>query len=334
MIKAVIPVAGAGTMLRPHTHTQPKPLIPVAGKPILGHIIEGILEAGINDFVFIVGYMGEKIESYVRDNYEGKIGMEFVVQNPRKGLGHAIWMAREAISSSSEILISLGDTIFEADLSRFIKAPCSTIGVQEVEDPRNFGVAVVDADGRVVSAVEKPRIPKSNLGLVGLYKIREVDALIAGLDDLMKNGKPSVSGEYHLTEGLMKMVEGGVEIRVMEVEKWFDCGKKESLIETNRILLNRISDNQPAPEFPGCVILPPVFVAPGCTLENSIIGPNVAIAENAIIRNSIVRESILGAYSYLDSIILECSIIGNDALLRGNSQSVNIGDNTEIDFNS
>lgn len=334
MIKALIPVAGAGTMLRPHTHTQPKPLIPVAGKPILGHIIEGLQEAGIEHFVFVIGYMGEKIENYVRDAYSGKIEMEFVVQSPRKGLGHAIWTAREAIANADEVLIVLGDTIFEADLKAFIQAPQSTVGVQEVQDPRLFGVAVINDEGRVVSVVEKPRIPKSNQALVGLYKIKEVPVLVDALNKLIKGGEPRTQGEYHLAEGLMGMIESGVEIRTITVDKWFDCGKKESLIETNRILLNRLSANLPQYHFPNCVIEPPVYIAEGCQIENSIIGPNVAIAENAIIRNSIIRESILGAYSHLDSIILDCSIIGNDALLRGNSQSVNIGDNTEIDFNS
>lgn len=334
MIKALIPVAGAGTMLRPHTHTQPKPLIPVAGKPILGHIIESLLDAGISDFVFVIGYLGEKIESYVRSAYDGKINMEFVLQSPRKGLGHAIWTAREAVAGCDEILIALGDTIFEADLRSFIDSPTSVLGVAEVQDPRNFGVALLDDDGKkVISAVEKPRIPKSNLGLVGLYKIKEVGTLLEGLDELISN-EARTTGEYHLTEGLVKMVESGCEITTLNVDKWFDCGKKETLIETNRILLKRISNQLPATDFPTCVILPPVYVSEGCVLENSIIGPNVAIAENAIIRNSIVRESILGAYSHLDSIILDCSIIGNDASLRGNSQSVNIGDNTEIDFNS
>jgi glucose-1-phosphate thymidylyltransferase len=333
MIKAVIPVAGVGTTLRPHTHTQPKPLIPVAGKPILGHIIENLLSVGIKDFVFVIGYLGEKIEEFVRARYADSINMEFVVQSPREGTGHAIWVARHTFAKADEILIVLGDTIFDVDLDAVLRSPNSTVGVQVVDDPRKFGVAMLDEMGFVVNVVEKPRIPKSNLGLVGLYRIKEVAALIKALDDLIAHKERGDRNEYHLTDAMMKMIASGVKIRTHMVDNWFDCGQKDSLLQTNRILLERIQ-NLPDYQFAECVILHPVFIAENCTIENSIIGPNVAIAENAVIRNSIVCNSILGAYSQLESIVLEGSVIGNDASLKGKSHSVNIGDNTEIDFNS
>ncbi len=333
MIKAVIPVAGVGTTLRPHTHTQPKPLIPVAGKPILGHIIENLLSVGIKDFVFVIGYLGEKIEDFVRAKYEGKINMEFVLQSPREGTGHAIWVARNAFMDAEEILIVLGDTIFDVDLKSVLMAPCSTVGVQVVDDPRKFGVAMLDENGFVTSVVEKPRIPRSNLALVGIYRIKEVNALVDALQSLISNKQRGDRNEYHLTDAIMKMIASGMRLRTHMVDNWFDCGQKESLLQTNRILLERIQ-NLPDYAFPNCVILHPVHISENCTIEGSIIGPNVAVAENAVIRNSIVRNSILGAYSQLDSIVLDGSIIGNDASLRGKSNSVNIGDNTEIDFNS
>lgn len=333
MIKAVIPVAGVGTTLRPHTHTQPKPLIPVAGKPILGHIIENLMEAGIKDFVFVVGYLGEKIEEFVRSRYEGRIGFEFVLQSPREGTGHAIWVARQAFHDAHEILIVLGDTIFDVDLKAVLIAPTSTVGVQVVDDPRKFGVAMLDEHGFVTSVVEKPRIPKSNLALVGLYRIKEVGGLIDALHDLIANKQRGDRNEYHLTDAIMKLIASGMRLRTHMVDNWFDCGQKESLLQTNRILLERIQ-HLPHYDFEDSVILHPVHIAEGCTIQGSIIGPNVAIAEHAVIRNSIVRNSILGAYSQLDAIVLDGSIIGNDASLRGKSTSVNIGDNTEIDFNS
>ncbi|HEX2899831.1 MAG TPA: sugar phosphate nucleotidyltransferase [Bacteroidia bacterium] len=333
MIKAIIPVAGVGTTLRPHTHTQPKPLIPVAGKPILGHIIENLMSVGIKDFVFVIGYLGEKIEEFVRGRYEGRIQMEFVVQSPREGTGHAIWVARNSFIEADEILIVLGDTIFDVDLEAVLRSLDSTVGVQVVDDPRKFGVAMLDERGYVTSVVEKPRIPKSNLALVGLYRIKEVTALVDALQNLIANKQRGDRNEYHLTDAIMKMIAAGVRIRTHMVDNWFDCGQKESLLETNRILLERIQ-NLPEYQYPDCVILHPVHISENCTIEGSIIGPNVAIAENAVIRNSIVRNSILGAYSQLDSIVLNGSVIGNDASLRGKSNSVNIGDNTEIDFNS
>jgi glucose-1-phosphate thymidylyltransferase len=333
MIKAVIPVAGVGTTLRPHTHTQPKPLIPVAGKPILGHIIENLLSVGIKDFVFVIGYLGEKIEEFVRGRYEGQIHMEFVVQSPREGTGHAIWVARNAFMDAQEILIVLGDTIFDVDLKSVLMAPTSTVGVQVVDDPRKFGVAMLDENGFVTSVVEKPRIPKSNLALVGIYRIKEVSALVDALQALITNKQRGDRNEYHLTDAIMKMIGLGMRLRTHMVDNWFDCGQKESLLQTNRILLDRIQTPEDY-KFTDCVILHPVHISENCTIEGSIIGPNVAIAENAVIRNSIVRNSILGAYSQLESIVLDGSIIGNDASLRGKSNSVNIGDNTEIDFNS
>lgn len=333
MIKAVIPVAGVGSKLRPHTHTQPKPLIPVAGKPILGHIIDSLVEVGVTDLVFVIGYLGEKIEEYVRESYGDRLNLEFVVQSPREGLGHAIWVAKEAISSADEVLISLGDTIFDVDLRLILEAPHSTIGVQVVEDPRKFGVAMLDQDGFVSSAVEKPRIPKSNLALVGLYRIKEVSHLIAGLDHLIQTQSRGDRGEYHLTDALMEMIRSGVKIKTHMVDNWFDCGQRETLLFTNKLLLERRAEH-PDYRFPNTVILPPVHIADSCEISNSIIGPNVAIAENARIENSIVRNSILGAYSQLDSIVLDHSVIGNDAALKGKSHSVNIGDNTEIDFNA
>ena len=331
MIKAVIPVAGVGSRLRPHTHTQPKPLIPVAGKPILGHIVDNLLEAGIKDFVFIIGHLGEKIESFVLERYSGKANLEFVIQSPRKGLGHAIWLTKEAVKEADELLIVLGDTIFGVDLEEYIRSEYSMIGVQVVEDPRNFGVAVQDADGFVINAIEKPTIPKSNLALVGLYKIRETAALFEMLGEIMK-GEPSATGEFHLTDALRRMVESGIKIKTSRVDSWFDCGKKETLLETNRILLERIAD-LPEYSFEDCVIIPPVHISEGCSIRNSIIGPYVSIDHNAEIRNSIVENSIVGAYSTLDSILLNNSVIGSDASLKGKSHSVNLGDNTQIDFN-
>ena len=331
MVKAVIPVAGVGSRLRPHTHTQPKPLIPVAGKPILGHIIENLLEIGITDFVFIIGYLGEKIEDFVREKYADKIRAEFVVQSPRKGLGHAIYVAKEQIQDSDEVLIFLGDTIFEVDLKLFLEGDHNLVAVQEVEDPRNFGVAKVDKDGFVLSVVEKPNIPKSNLGLVGLYMIREVDLLIKALEELLA-GDGNGMGEYHLPDALMKMLSYGAKIGTVRVDNWFDCGKKETLLETNRILLERVGAYTDY-KFKDTVIIQPVHIELGCSIENSIIGPYVAIDENATIVNSIVTNSILGAYSELDSIVLSGSVIGTDASLKGKAHSVNIGDNTQIDFN-
>ena len=329
-MKAVIPVAGIGSNLRPHTHTQPKPLIPVAGKPILGHIIDNLLAAGIKQQVFIVGYLKEKIEAFVRDQYGDRIEMEFVVQEPRRGLAHAIWTAREALAPASEVLIVLGDTIFGDDTGKTLAMEGSVLAVHQVDDPREFGIAMLDEQMRVKRVIEKPQIPTSNLALVGMYKICEVDLLLQVLNAMMEEERPAGT-EYLLTDALMQMIRQGVRFRTHTVNNWFDCGRKQSLLETNRILLGR-QKQEVQGRYPGSVIIPPVYIAEGCTITSSIIGPYVAIGEHAAITNSIVRNSILGAYTELDYIILNNSVIGNDTMLRGKSNSINIGDNAEIDF--
>lgn len=329
-MKAVIPVAGIGSNLRPHTHTQPKPLIPVAGKPILGHIIDNLIEAEITDLVFIIGYMRDKIQQYVELNYQGKIDMEFVVQEPRKGLAHALWVSREAMAGSEEILIVLGDTIFGADTRKVLELEGSILAVSHVEDPRKFGIAILDDTGNVKMLREKPEIPTSNLGLVGMYKITPVSVLVEELDKMMEKKIPE-GQEYPLVDALMGMVERGYALRVHKVEHWFDCGERNSLLQVNRILLERIGNRVPK-VGENSVIIPPVYIAEGCVIKNSIVGPHVAIAEHARILNSTVKNSILGAYSTLDSMMLNASIVGNDTTLHGKFTSVNIGDNTEIDF--
>ncbi|MFK7923199.1 MAG: sugar phosphate nucleotidyltransferase [Bacteroidia bacterium] len=329
-MKAVIPVAGVGTKLRPHTHTQPKPLIPVAGKPILGHIIDNLIRAGVQKQIFIIGYLREKVQAYVEENYAGKIEMEFVIQEPRKGLGHALWMCREHIQEEEEILVVLGDTIFGKDTDKVLAMEGSVLAVQEVDRPGEFGVAVLDKEAHVRKLTEKPSIPTSNLALVGMYKINQISILIEILDKRVMQGIRE-EDEYPLTEALQSMVERGIKLRTLAVNDWFDCGRSESLLQANRILLAR-EDNLPSYDFPNSVIIPPVWISEGCVIENSIVGPFVAIAENTHLKNSIVTDSILGAYARLDSITLNKSVIGNDTLLRGKANSINIGDNTEIDF--
>jgi len=329
-MKAVIPVAGVGSKLRPHTHTQPKPLIPVAGKPILGHIIDGLIEADITQIVFVVGYLKEKIQEYVLGEFEDKVECEFVVQTPRKGLAHAIWVAVELFRTEEEILIVLGDTIFGNDVEDILRIPSSSLGVQEVVDPRTFGVAVVDTHMQVHKVVEKPQIPTSNLALVGLYKIQEVPLFVQMLSEMMEEELPA-NHLHSLTDALMRMIDRGAYFHAYRVENWYDCGRKQSLLQANQTLLERIEEF-PVYNYDNSVIIPPVHIAEGCTIKNSIIGPYVAIAEKSTIKNSIVRNSILGAYSHLESIILNTSVVGNDASLKGKSNSVSIGDSTQIDF--
>jgi glucose-1-phosphate thymidylyltransferase len=332
-MKAVIPVAGIGSRLRPHTHTQPKSLVPVAGTPILGHIIDRLRAAGIQDFVFIVGYLGEKVERYVRLRYPD-LQAEFVVQEPREGIGHALWLAREKFQHEQEpILIQLGDTIVDTDLRELIDASGTVLAVKEVKTPSSFGVVEIGTDGRVTKAIEKPRIPKSNYALVGLYRIEHPSWLASALETIVAEDRRT-QNELYLTDALMVMIEQGEQMTTWTVEGWFDCGRKDTLLEANARLLNRpeVQQDQSEYDFPNTVIIPPVSIARDCAISNSIIGPNVAIGERTIIQDSILRNSIIGSYSELRSAVMHDCIVGSDASFRGLNHSLNIGDNTEIDY--
>jgi glucose-1-phosphate thymidylyltransferase len=219
----------------------------------------------------------------------------------------------------------------DADLQRVFKTDVSMLGVKKVEDPRLFGVAELDQDGYIKRMVEKPMIPKSNLALVGLYKIKESDKLIEALEYNIDH-KVTSQNEYQLTDALMHMVEQGVKIKTFDVDNWFDCGKKEILLETNSILLKRLNYDTSTYRFESTIIIPPVFIGENCKIANSIIGPNVSIGDNTILNYAIVKETIIGPYAQIEYAILEHSIIGNDAVFKGMKQSLNIGDSTEINF--
>jgi glucose-1-phosphate thymidylyltransferase len=329
-LKVIIPVAGIGSRLRPHTHTQPKALVPVAGKPILSHIIDNLINAGITDFIFILGYLGDKIESYVNTTYPD-IQTTFIVQAPREGTGQAVWLAKNFISEKDDIVIALGDTVFDIDLKEIISQKESSLGVKKVEDPRNFGVVESGEDGFIKSVVEKPFIPKSNLALVGLYRIKEARQLMEALDDNIRNNVRT-HDEFHLTDGINKLVRDGVKMKTFSVENWYDCGSRDRLLETNAVLLKKNSENGKKYAFENTIIIPPVSIAASCRIANSIIGPNVSIGDKTIVNYSILKDAIIGSYSEITNAVLHHSVIGSDASLHGLSQSLNLGDSTEIDF--
>lgn len=328
-MKAIIPVAGAGTKLRPQSYSQPKALVPLAGKTILSIIIDQLQSAGINEFIFIVGYLGDKIQDYVKLKYPG-LKAHYVHQVDRQGVGHAIRLTRNMVEGG-EVLVVLGDTICEYDVQEVVRSPYSMIGVRKVDDPRDFGVAEIEENGRIAHVVEKPQIPKSNMALVGVYKIRETELMFQCLENNIRQGLRS-HGEYSLTDALECMIQMGAEFRAFKVENWFDCGRKETLLESNAILLKKFAVKTDAAQYENTLIVQPVSIAPGCTIRNSIIGPNVSIGENTSIEYSIVKHSIIGSYSNLYDIVLDDSVIGNDTNLRGETRSLNIGDNTSIDL--
>jgi glucose-1-phosphate thymidylyltransferase len=240
--KVIIPVAGIGSRLRPHTHTQPKSLIPVAGQPILAHILKPLVAEGLRDFIFVIGYLGDKIEQYITQQFP-ELNTHFVIQTIGKGTGHAIWLAKEYINPEDSLIIVLGDTIFDCDLKQALQNPHSLIGTRKVTDPRAFGVAETTDDGRITRLVEKPSIPKSNLAIVGFYKINRAESLLLALQ-YNSGQRHKTQGEYHLTDALMRMIELGEPMYKTDVDHWFDCGKKDVLLETNSRLLKRLEGHE------------------------------------------------------------------------------------------
>jgi glucose-1-phosphate thymidylyltransferase len=319
---AIIPVAGVGSRLRPHTYTLPKVLLNVAGKPILGHILDKLLEEGVTSATIIVGYMSDKVEEYVRANYS--FDVEFVEQHTREGLGHAIYLANDALQGGP-VLIILGDTIFDVDLKPVLTGEHSSLGVKYVDDPRRFGVVEMKG-GYVSHLVEKPEVPPTNLAIVGLYFIKNPRLLSESLTELV-NRDQRTRGEYQLTDALQMMIEAGEKFTTFNVDGWFDCGKPETLLATNRHLLEQRALER---KIPGVVINPPVHISPSAQITDSIIGPHATIADGAVVSNSIIRDSIVGDTAIVDQVILNESIIGNEAHVRGSSRRINIGANSEL----
>ena len=267
-MKAIIPVAGAGTKLRPHSYTQPKALVPLAGKTILSIIIDQLRAVGINEFVFIVGYLGDKLQDYVKNKYPD-LKAHYVHQVDRQGVGHAIRLTR-SIVNQDEVFVVLGDTICEYDVQEVVNSPFSMIGLRKVDDPRDFGVAEIGEDGFISHVVEKPQIPKSNMAMVGVYKIVESRQMFECLENNIHQGLRT-HGEYSLTDALDCMVKMNIPLRSFKVENWFDCGRRETLLESNATLLRKFATPIDTHQYENTVIIPPVSIGVNCTIRNSII---------------------------------------------------------------
>ena len=324
-MKVIIPVAGIGTRLRPHTYTVPKVLLHVAGKPILAHILDIVKKLKISELVLITGFLGDQVVEYVRKNYDFKC--KFVEQRELKGLGYAISRACPEMRDDEPVLIILGDTIFDADLIPMIRGDYDALGVKKVADPRRFGI--VEMKGRFVRRlIEKPERPTSHLAVVGVYFIKNTRMLKECLEHIIKN-KIMTKNEYQLTDALQLMIDRGAKFKTFKIKGWYDCGKPETLLETNRKLLVKLN---PVSKIKTALILPPVFVSKSARVENCILGPYVSVADKAILRNSIIRNSIIGIQASVENSTLDSSLVGNRAQVKGVFRQLNVGDSSEINL--
>ena len=332
-MKVVIPAAGAGKRLYPHTYTKPKPMVYVAGKPIIGHILDKAVDLRPDELIIVVGYMKEKLIDYVDEHYSGIFKkITYVNQEQQLGLGHSIYVAREAIGDHP-IMIALGDMIFKDGYSDFAKlhacnGKCSgSIGVKEIDNPSRYGIVYYAGDGRIEKLVEKPRESTSHTGIAGVYFIEDTPALIGALEQLMNSPR---KGEVQLTDALQLAIQAGSNYRTFEVSSWYDCGRPESLLEVNRLLLAEKSRSSWKPR--NSLLIEPVCIGHDVEIENSIIGPNVSISDGAKITSSILEDSIIGSHAEIRRMALRSSIVGDGAILSGKANSLNIGDSSTIEF--
>ncbi len=324
-MKVIIPLAGLGKRMRPHTWSKPKPLLSVAGKPVLGHVLDKFLPLNVDEVVFIIGWLGDQIQDYVAANYPFKA--HYVVQRELMGQAHALYLAREYLSGPCVIVFV--DTLFEADLTSLEQSTADgVLFVQEVEDPRRFGV-VIEREGRVVKLIEKPDTLEHRKAIIGLYYVREGAELVRAIEYVLEH-EIQTKGEYYIADALQVMIDQGAHFVSQNVAVWEDCGTPETVLHTNRYLLDH--GHAQAAEGSHATIIPPVYIARSAQIEKSVIGPYATVGENVRISDSIVRASIIESGAVLENAFLERSLVGRNAILKGAMHHVNIGDDDVIEL--
>ena len=325
-MKVIIPLAGKGTRLRPHTHLVPKPMLKVAGRPVMSYVMDDVMKLGnVEQVIYITGHLKEKVESYARSHYP--VPSVFVEQEVQDGTAGAVNLAMPHVDGP--VLIIFVDTIFDTDLSIINTTDADgIIWVKEVEDYQRFGVVVTDADGHMTKIVEKPSTPVSKRANIGLYYIRNWKLLAEGIAHVLR--QPTNKGEYYLTDAFQYMIEHGARIKVVDVEGWYDAGKLDALLETNRAMLETRNLARVPDGFSGATIIPPVYIEDGATATDATIGPNVSIGKGTRVTGSTIRNTVIGDDCVITGSALHDSMLGNAVLLTGVNGSMTLGDNSEF----
>jgi glucose-1-phosphate thymidylyltransferase len=322
-VDIILPVAGLGTRLRPQTWSKPKPLVSVAGRPMLAHVLDRVMPLEPRRLIFITGYLGKQIEDWVETEYDTEA--VFIEQPQMLGQTDAIIRAREA--ADQDALILFPDMLFEADFSMITESDADVIAfVKEVPDPSAYGIAVEQA-GQIVRLVEKPQNPESKMAVIGIYYFRDMADLYSAIVEQFER-KISLKNEYFLADAVQIMIDRGHKAITAPVTVWEDCGNDIALLQTNRYLLETISDGDP--RIPGSSVIEPSFIHESATIESSIVGPYASIGPNAVVQHSIVRDTIVDQGAQIQEAILEGSIVGKDAQVRGHAVSVNVGDSSAV----
>jgi glucose-1-phosphate thymidylyltransferase len=322
-MQVIIPLAGKGTRLRPHTHLVPKPMLKVAGRPVMDWVMDKLQGLEVSELIYITGHLKEQVEEYTRANY--KYPSRFIEQKVQDGTAGAVNLARPHVKEP--VLIIFVDTVFEADLTLINRTSADgIIWAKEVEDYQRFGVVVTDKDGYMTKIVEKPSTPISKLANIGLYYIKDTAALWRGIDQVLAS--PTNKGEYYLTDAFQHMIEHGRKILTAEVGGWYDCGKLDTLLETNEILLRK--GHARRREFPGVTIHDPVLIQDGVTIEKSVIGPNVTLEKGTRVVNSQLSHTIVGQKSTIADSAIHHSMLGDRVTLSRFKGTTTLGDDCEV----
>lgn len=329
-MKVILPVAGKGTRLRPHTHTKAKSLVCVAGKTVLEHIIERLQAVEVEDYIFITDENGQQVADFMAYKFP-QLKCHFLVQRERLGPAHAVSLAAVEVKPGDDLLVVFNDTIFVTDLSKIPQLCADADGLiysKEVEDYQRFGVNVM-RDEFIVDMVEKPDTPVSRLAQVGLYYLKDGAGFLGYINKTIEAGE-TVKGEYYLPSVFMRMINDGLKLKAPEIDAWLDCGKPETLLETNRYLLK--GRHHVHGEVNNSVMIEPVHIERGAVVKNSIIGPNVSVAAGSRIENSVIRDSIINTENRVCNMILEHSLLGDSVSLIGSPRRMNIGDHSLIEM--
>ena len=326
-MKVIIPLAGKGTRLRPHTHITPKPMLKIAGKPVIDYVMEDLQKLGnVDQVIYITGHLKEKVEDYARKKYP--FPSVFVEQREQRGTADAVALARPYVDQP--VMIIFVDTIFDADFS-VVKTTDADgiIWVKEVEDYQRFGVVVTDRDGNMTKIVEKPSTPISKRANIGLYYVKNWKLMYDGIDHVLR--QPPNKGEYYLTDAFQYMIDHGAKLKVIEVEGWYDAGKLETLLETNRTILDRRRAARRPKSIPADVkLIDPVYIEDNVTLRQSRIGPNVSISAGSIVEGSTLSDTIIGEKANVRGSTLANSMVGDHATVEGVKGEVTISDHSEV----
>ncbi len=337
-MKVVIPVAGVGSRFKPHTFSQPKGLMKVAGRELISFILDKVRKLSPDEIVFVLGHLKDKMKDYLEEYLDDE-NLVFVEQDVRNGDAGAVKIALDEIrarSEDDEVFVIFNDTIIDFNVKHAIMKNREYDGVvfcMRVDDPRHYGVVYTDSEGLINDVIEKPEEPESDLVIIGAYWFKSFYMLLDVINEVMK-GEAGKGGEYRLADAIKMMTNGSCgdyKIKAVSVDKWFDCGRPEILLRTNEYLLSKMGKGEVKLRGDS-VVIGPSFVARDAKIEGSVIGPYASVSSGAVVRNSVIVNSIVDEGAVLENLVIKDSIIGPKAVLKSTFKKLNVGEKSEIDF--